>query len=175
MRSIKMFKQLQKGWLRQMVTSGWPYGMGKLELLGHKTSTIRIPPTATLKNKQQGGKQGSQEKHKGRTAGKAHWQAHGNRNTSCLLLPCSCTKMTVGHVAQTLECFNHHFAKNLAEKVTFMLYTVLWKPVWLRHGKGDWVLMYICYPVLQTTVHRSPHVWMTEVRIWCTGSFQWTF
>ena len=45
MRSIKMFKQLQKGWLRQMVTSGWPYGKGKLELFGHKTRAIGIPVT----------------------------------------------------------------------------------------------------------------------------------
>lgn len=44
MRSIKMFKQLQKGWLRQMVTSGWPYGKGMLELRGHKTRAIGAPP-----------------------------------------------------------------------------------------------------------------------------------
>ena len=45
MRSIKMFKQLQKGWLRQMVTSGWPYGKGKLELFGCKMRAIGIPVT----------------------------------------------------------------------------------------------------------------------------------
>lgn len=44
MRSIKMFTQLQKGWLRQMVTSGWPYGKGTLKLRGHKISTITMPP-----------------------------------------------------------------------------------------------------------------------------------